>query len=92
MAGFSQRQGFVALLLGVLFFLLAAWFYLWALSSASLRCVECNCYYDLSAANSDCRLPAILSLLFFGTVAVAVGLVVLAWFQRRRAKRIKALD
>jgi hypothetical protein len=85
-----KRPGFVSLFIALLLFLSAGWFLLWTLSSASLRCVPCDCRYDLSAVNSYCRLPAILVLLFYITFIGAMALVVVAWFQLRRARRTAA--
>ena len=88
--GLPKSPGSVALLIGILLTLSAGWFLLWTWSSASLRCVPCDCHYDLSAGSSYCRLPAILALLFFVSLAGAVVSFVAAWFRRRRARRSEA--
>ena len=82
-----RNPGTIALIIGLLLILSAGWFLLWTWSAASLRCVECDCRYDLSAANFHCRWPAILSLLFNASFVGAILSFAVAWFQRRRAKR-----
>jgi hypothetical protein len=79
-----KNPGSVALLIGILLILSAGWFLLWTWSSASLRCVPCDCRYDLSAANSYCRLPAILVQLFCATFIGAIASFVVAWCRARR--------
>lgn len=72
---FSGTSGVV--LSGVLF--------LWALSTASLRCQECSCEYSFGADDPRCRLPVIL--LFSALVSLSTALVLLAvvvWRSRRR--------
>jgi len=46
--------------------------YGWALSSASLRCVDCDCTYRLSSV-PYCRTPAILAWIGFALGCAAVA-------------------
>lgn len=85
---FSRRSGFIPFLVGVLLTVSAGWFFLWTLSSAGLRCVACGCRYELTASDPYCRLPSILLILFLVTFVGAIGAFGVAWFQRKRAKRI----
>ncbi len=85
---FSGKAGSIAITAGIFLILSAVWFLLWTWSSASLRCVPCDCRYGLNAANSYCRLPAILVLLFFVSLVGGIGSFIVARFQRRRVKRI----
>ena len=85
-----RNPGSVATLVGVLLLLSACWFFLWTASSASLRCVPCNCRYDLSAENSYCRLPSVLALLFYASLIGAIISFIVAWLQRRRARKTAA--
>ena len=87
-----RYPGTIALIVGFLLILLAGWFFLWTWSAAALRCVECDCRYDLSAVNFHCRRPAVLNLLFSATFVGAILSFVVAWFQRRRAKRSAAAE
>jgi hypothetical protein len=85
----TQRPGFIAFITGSLLLIAAVWLFLWAWSSAALRCVTCDCRYALGAANPDCRLPALLSLFFYATLAGGLAAIVFGWF-RRRSKRTAA--
>jgi hypothetical protein len=85
--GFLRKPGSVALVLGILLGLAAGWFYLWTWSAASLRCVECDCNYSLTAAIPVCRRPAILALLAYATSIGAIVSFMMAWFRRRRARQ-----
>jgi hypothetical protein len=84
---YSRRPGFIALAVGVTLSISSAWFLWWAWSAASLRCVACDCRYDLGAANPHCRLPVILMTLAYAMVAGAIGAFAVAWLQRRRGKQ-----
>lgn len=84
---FSRRPGFFPFVIGVLLILSATWFLLWTWSSASLRCVACNCRYELTAVNPYCRLPSMLLIIFLVTFVGAIGAFGMAWFQKRRDKR-----
>ncbi len=85
-----KKPGSVARLIGVVLILAAGWFFLWTVTAASLRCVPCDCRYDLTAENSYCRLPAILNLLLLVTFIGAIASFVIAWIKRRRARRALA--
>lgn len=84
---FSRRPGMTSFVAGALLLVAAAWLLLWTWSSASLRCVACDCRFELGANNPVCRLPALLSLLFFVALAAAFGAFIIGWLQRRRSKR-----
>jgi hypothetical protein len=58
------------------------------MSAAMLRCIDCDCRYDLSATKAVCRFPAVLSYLSFATFVGAIGAFVVAWLQRRRARKM----
>jgi hypothetical protein len=83
----TRRPGAAATLAGLLFFLVAAWLFLWAASSASSRCAACECRYELTAADAACRLPAVLALVFLASITAAVASLAVGGLQHRRASK-----
>jgi hypothetical protein len=59
-------------LVAFLSLLLCGYFFLWTISSASLRFIECQDGYSLFSTEDHCRLPALLELLTFATFSVGV--------------------
>jgi hypothetical protein len=82
-----RKRGAIALLMGVLLLISSAYIFVWTWSVASLRCVACDCRYELNSGNPDCRLPALLLILSLVTFIGAIGALCLAWFQRNRTLR-----
>jgi hypothetical protein len=81
-----KNPGSVALPVGILLVLAAGWLYLSALTSASMRCVPCDCSYDLRAADSYCRPPAVLARLSVATLVGSTASFAAAWIRRRQAR------
>jgi hypothetical protein len=69
-----KRSGPVSLLVGVLFLITSGFFFFSGLGFAGLKCVECDCRYDL--AIPGCRSPIIY--LWMAVVALIGALALLA--------------
>jgi hypothetical protein len=69
-----KRSGSVSLLVGVLFLIASGFFFFSGLGFAGLKCVECDCRYDL--AIPGCRSPIIY--LWMAVVALIGALALLA--------------
>jgi len=72
------------LILGIFLALVTSWLLLWVWSSASLRCVECDCHYELTAANPRCRLPIILMFAFLVALVGMIASFGMAWLRAKR--------
>ena len=81
-----KRSGTVSLLFGVLLLMASGFFFFSGLGFAGLKCVECDCRYDLSIPG--CRSPVIY--LWMATFALigSAGLLTNGWLRRRRNRQV----
>jgi hypothetical protein len=81
-----KRSGSLSLLVGVLFLVASGFFFFSGLGFAGLKCVECDCRYDLSIPG--CRSPIIYLWMAVFAFIGALALLFKGLVGRRRNKRL----
>jgi hypothetical protein len=79
-------SGSVSLLIGVLLLIASGFLFFSGLGFADLKCVACDCRYDLSIPG--CRSPIIYLWMATFAFVGSVGLLANRWLRRRQNKHI----
>lgn len=79
-----EKQTKILFAIGILCLLISLFLLFWSISLAMLRCVYCDCSYQIFSESLYCSFPAILSLLFYFTFGISLILIIVSGLSYRK--------